>query len=127
LIRLTCSTPDRLRLDVAREISPGDEPHPVGVRLLAGGATYDLKAGPRTTLPVSKIDYDLSTGDVPLSTLTGAGEVMAVSAFGAAAASIDSPVKLSTAGLGPAVAKLMPLCGGAPGTVKADAPVSSNP
>jgi hypothetical protein len=128
LIRLTCSTPDRLSILVAREISPGDAPA-IGLGLSGGGMTHELKAAGRTTLPVSKIDYDLSTAYVPLSFLSGAGDVIALSSFDAPAnaPTTDSAVELSTAGLAPAVAKLMPLCGAVPAAVKAHTSIPAGP
>jgi hypothetical protein len=128
LIRLTCSTPDRLSILVAREISPGDAPA-IGLRLSGGGMTHELKAAGHTTLPVSKIDYDLSTAYVPLSFLSGAGDVIALSSFDAPAnaPTTDSAVELSTAGLAPAVAKLMPLCGAVPAAVKAHTSIPAGP
>ena len=130
LIRLTCSPPDRLRIDFARQVASGDKPG--SVTLSTGAATRTLNPARRTAEAGSKTEYEVSTAYVAPSFLLDAGEAIAVADDADAAAQGapqpgELPVKLSTLGLAPALATLLPSCGVAPTPVKMGAPTVDVP
>jgi hypothetical protein len=138
LILLSCTQPDRLRMVLAREVAPGNDAASAGIRIAAGGSVRVLKAGRRTTVSSSKAEYDVGSIDVPADFLLGAGESIAVSAAEpsatdtatdtaastAAAQPGDPAARLSTVGLGAALAKLLPTCGPAVARPQVDWPVA---
>jgi len=130
LMRLSCSAPDRLRVDFARESVPGEKAG--AVSLSVAGMTQLLKPGWRTASLSHKTNYDVSTAYVPRSFFADAGDTIEVSAVAETAASQptrtdDAAIKLSTAGLGPALAKLLPTCAIASTTPRLDTPTSGKP
>jgi len=123
LVNLTCGTPDRLRVDFALEHVPGDTAAARGFRLVAGGAERMLTPRRRMTLG-SKTEYEVGSVDVrPAFFLTAGGSIDVSAASSASSAgSRDFTASLSTAGLMPALAKLLPLCGMRAEAIKAQAP-----
>ena len=126
MVRLSCTRPDRIHLELARERVPGIEAG--AVNLLAGATTEPLRPG-WFARSINKIDYDVSAAFVSPSSLVEAGESIAISAATERAAgeppnASDAAIRLSTAGLMPALASLLVFCGGAPPISKAVAPIS---
>jgi hypothetical protein len=124
VVNLSCGSGDRLRIDVAFEHPVGDTVAQNGLRLAAGGAERVLAPRRHLTLGRNKTEYDISTADVPPAFFADAGASITVSSAPAAASepsvantdkvaerSGDFTVTMSTAGLAPALAKLLPLCG----------------
>ena len=115
MVNLTCASPDRLRIDVALEHLPGDAVGANGVRLVAGGTMRMLSHQRRTTLGGSRNEYEVSSADIPPAFFDTAGASIRISAAATSsepgARGGDFAVTLSTAGLMPALARLMPLCG----------------
>jgi hypothetical protein len=127
LIRLTCSAPDRLRVDVARQVASGDDARSASIKLSVGAATRILKPARRAVESGGKAEYDVSSADVPPSFLLEAGDTIAVADAPAAPAQASAQssgpsVNLSTLGLAPALATLLPSCGVAATPVKMGAP-----
>jgi hypothetical protein len=132
LILLSCAQPDRLRMVLAREVAPGDDAAAPPISVAAGDSVRVLKPGRRTTLSSGKTEYDVGSIDAPADFFLGAGESIALSpapaaeppaadaapmaptiapATSTAAVKPSEPVAtLSTAGLGAALAKLLPSC-----------------
>jgi hypothetical protein len=138
VLNVTCGPADRLRVDVALEHPMGDTMAAQGLRLTAGGAERTLLPRRHMTLGRSKTEYEISTADVPPGFFTAAGASIRLSALapgsssvppakaidksGDLAKSADFTVTLSTAGLAPALAKLLPLCGMNASATKEQAP-----
>jgi hypothetical protein len=137
VVNLTCGPADRLRVDVALEHATSETTAENGVRLVAGGAERVLLPRRHMTLSRSKTEYEISTADVQPAFFAAAGESIRVSAVpGSPQPSAkaqekaqdkagdragDFAVTLSTAGLTPALAKLLPLCGMNASAIKAQA------
>src|SRR5262249_28330840 len=107
LIRLTCGVADKLRLDFAREVADDDEPA-AAIRVSAGAESYMLKPGHRAVLQSSKVEYDISTGYVPLTFFRHAVPSVTISAVSDESAgqppnASEGAVNLSTVGLAPAL------------------------
>jgi hypothetical protein len=123
LVNLSCGTADRLRVDFALEHVPGDAAGVGSFRLVAGGGEHVLTPRRRMTLGGSKTEYEVSSVDVqPAFFLSAGGSIDVSAASPSSAGSHDFTATLSTAGLMPALAKLLPLCGLRAEAVKADAP-----
>jgi hypothetical protein len=146
VVNLTCSSPDRLRVDVALEHATNDKVPENGIRLVAGGAVRTLQPRRHMTLGRNKTEYEISSTEVPPAFFTAAGDTIgiAIAAPGSSGPSAkatdkatdkitdkttsktadmagESVVRLSTAGLLPALAKLLPMCGMSANAVKAQA------
>jgi hypothetical protein len=120
MVNLSCGGPDRLRVDVALERGSGDAANATAFHLVAGGTDKVLRPRTRLTPRGSRTEYDLGSLDVPPDFFLSAGDSIAVSAE-ISAGSHDFAATLSTAGLKPALAKLLPLCGISASATKADA------
>jgi hypothetical protein len=132
LIRLTCSAPDRLRVDIARQVASSDDAHSSGIKLSAGAASRILKPARRAVESGGKTEYDVSSTYLPPSFLLEAGDSIAVADASDAPAHAPpqtdaSSVKLSTLGLAPALASLLPSCGATAAPVKIGAPTAGVP
>jgi hypothetical protein len=132
LVKLTCGSADRLRVAVALEHATGDTVAENGIYLMAGRAVRTLLPRRRMAFGSSKTEYEVSTGDVQPAFFAAAGQSIGLSAVAprscAASAKIGDrvgdktggfTVTLSTAGLMPALAKLLPLCGMSASVIKA--------
>jgi hypothetical protein len=126
LVNLTCGAPDRLRIDVAIEHVTGDAVGANGFRLVVGGTARTLTPRRRMTYGSSRTEYEVGSLDVQPSFFLTAGSSIDV----AATTSISSEptlrptnfaATLSTSGLMPALAKLLPLCGMSADLIKAEA------
>jgi len=126
LVNLTCGAPDRLRIDVAIERVSGDAIGATGFRLVVGGASRTLTPRRRMIFGASKTEYDVSSVDVPPSFFLSAGSSINVTVATSASSQTsfrpaDFAANLSTSGLMPALAKLLPLCGISAESIKAEA------
>jgi len=132
VLNVSCGSADRLRLDVAIEHTANDSMAEHGMRLVAGSGERTLLPRRHMTLGRSKIEYEISGADVPPAFLAAAGPSIRLLAVapGSSARSAkavdktidksgDFTVTLSTAGLAPALARLLPLCGINASTTKA--------
>jgi hypothetical protein len=139
LVNVTCGSVDRLRVDIALEHASGDATSQNGVRLVAGGAARTLLPRRHMMFGSSKIEYEISSADVSPAFFAAAGDAIAVSTVvpgwseriaksvdkfndNAANKATEFTVTLSTAGLAPALAKLLPLCGMSASAVNAQLP-----
>ncbi|HEY1544886.1 MAG TPA: hypothetical protein VGG01_21015 [Xanthobacteraceae bacterium] len=148
LVNVTCGSADRLRVDIAIEHASADAASENGIRLVAGGAARTLVPRRHITFGSSKIEYEISSADVSPTFFAAAGDAIAVSTVvpGSSelvAKSVDKfndkaadkvadkaagfTVTLSTAGLMPALAKLLPLCGMSASTANAQLPPRLGP
>jgi hypothetical protein len=122
LIRLSCSAPDRLRVDVAREHSPVDVAASAATAIVIGGTSRALQPGRRAALSNSKTEFDISTANVAPAFFLAASDSVAISTApegpNAPAKPGEPALKLSTAGFAPVLGKLLSLCGIAPSTAK---------
>jgi hypothetical protein len=124
LVKLSCGTADRLRVDFALEHVPGDAAGASGFRLVAGGTERVLTPRRRMALGGSTTEYEVSSVDVqPAFFLSAGGSIdVAAASSASSAGSRDFTATLSTVGLMPALAKLLPLCGMRAEAIKTDAP-----
>jgi len=127
LVRLSCSTSDRLRLELTRVRASGEEIDAAPLFVSAGASMQNLYPARRASLTTSA--YDVTTAQVSPSFLLDAGDAIAITAASGTseAKTADPAIKLSTAGLAPALGKLLPLCGIAPAALKADGAASARP
>jgi hypothetical protein len=126
LVNLTCGAPDRVRIDVAIEHVSGDAIAASGFRLVVGGTSRTLTPRRRMTFGASRTEYEVSSVDVQPSFFLSAGGSINVAVATSAASepsfrSTDFAASLSTSGLMPALAKLLPLCGMSADSIKAEA------
>jgi hypothetical protein len=120
MVNLSCGPPDRLHVDVALEHGSGAAASATGFRLVAGGTDRLLRSSNRLTPRGSKTEYDVGGIDVPPAFFLLAGDSIDVSAE-TSAGGRDFAATLSTAGLKPVLAKLLPQCGISTSAIKADA------
>ncbi|HLH90480.1 MAG TPA: hypothetical protein VKX28_18665 [Xanthobacteraceae bacterium] len=120
MVNLSCGAPDRLRVDVALEHGSGEAASATAFHLVAAGSDRVLKPRTRLTPRGTRTEYDLGSIDLPPAFFLAAGDSIAVSAE-TSAGSQDFAATLSTAGLKPALAKLLPQCGISASATKADA------
>jgi hypothetical protein len=146
VVNLTCGSPDRLRVAVALEHAAGDTAAESGIRLVAGGDERVLMPRRKMTFGRSKTEYEISSAEVPPAFFAAAGGTISISmslpgSLGPSAKAIDKAidkaadkitnkttakagdfaVRVSTAGLMPALAKLLPLCGMGTNAIKVQA------
>jgi hypothetical protein len=120
MVNLSCGAPDRLRVDVALEHGSGNAASATAFHLVAGGSDRVLSPRDRLTPRGSRTEYDLGSIEVPPAFFLAAGDSIAVSAD-TSVGGRDFAATLSTAGLKPALARLLPLCGISVSATKADA------
>ena len=120
MLNLSCGPPDRLHVDVALEHGSNDALSATGFHLVAGGTERALSPRTRLTPRGSRTEYDVGGIDLPPAFFLSAGDSIDVSAE-TPGGSREFAATLSTAGLKPALAKLLPLCGISARAIKADA------
>lgn len=127
LIHLSCSPLDRLRVDFAREAGPGDD---ATLTLAAGNASRILKPRRRSAVSNSKMEFTLASTAVPPEFFLKAGGAISISPTSdqpaEAAAASEHAIRLSTAGLDSALAKLLPSCGRVVAKPQIGAPASAS-